>query len=75
MIRILPLGEASFVHSTLRKAFETLDEYNLNVLREALLTPGRISEMSRDSAAFVRKHHDYMKVSRQYIEMYDGLLS
>ena len=58
MIRILLLGEASFVHSTLRKAFETLDEYNLNVLREALLTPGRISEMSRDSAAFVRKHHD-----------------
>ena len=75
MIRILLLGEASFVHSTLRKAFETLDEYNLNVLREALLTPGRISEMSRDSAAFVRKHHDYMKVIRQYIEMYDGLLS
>ena len=75
MIRILLLGEASFVHSTLRKAFETLDEYNLNVLREALLTPGRISEMSRDSAAFVRKHHDYMKVSMQYIEMYDGLLS
>ena len=63
------------MHSTLRKAFETLDEYNLNVLREALLTPGRISEMSRDSAAFVGKHHDYMKVSRQYIEMYDGLLS
>ena len=51
------------------------DEYNLNVLREALLTPGRISKMSRESAAFVRKHHDYMKVSRQYIEMYDGLLS
>ena len=63
------------MHSTLRKAFETLDEYNLTVLREALLTPGRVSEMSRDSAAFVRKHHDYMKVSRQYIEMYDGLLS
>ena len=50
------------------------DEYNINVLREALLTPGRISKMSRESAAFVRKHHDYMKVSRQYIEMYDGLL-
>ena len=50
------------------------DEYNLEVLREALLTPGRISELSRESAAFVRKHHDYMKVSRQYIEMYDGLL-
>ena len=50
------------------------EEYNLKVLREALLTPGRISKMSRESAAFVRKHHDYIKVSRQYIEMYDGLL-
>ena len=50
------------------------DEYNLEVLRKALLTLGKIRELSRKSAAFVRKHHDYMKVSRQYIEMYDGLL-
>lgn len=50
------------------------DDYNLEVLREALLTPDRISELSRESAAFVRKYHDYMKVSRQYVEMYDGLL-
>ena len=50
------------------------DDYNLEVLREALLTPCRISELSRESVTFVRKHHDYMKVSRQYIEMYDGLL-
>ena len=49
------------------------DEYNLDVLRNALLTPGRISQMSRESVAFVRKHHDYMKVSRQYIEMYEHL--
>ena len=51
-----------------------MEEYNLKVLREALLTPGRISKKSRESAAFVRKHHDYIKVSRQYIEMYEGLL-
>ena len=50
------------------------DEYNLNVLREALLTPGRISKMSRESAAFVRKHHDYIKVSQQYLKMYEQLL-
>ena len=49
------------------------EEYNLKVLREALLTPGRISKMSRESAAFVRKHHDYMKVSRQYMEMFEIL--
>lgn len=51
------------------------DEYNMNVLREALLTPGRISLLSRQSVAFVRKHHDYMAVSRQYINMYESLLS
>lgn len=51
------------------------DEYNMNVLRESLLTPGRISQLSRESVAFVRKHHDYMKVSRQYVEMYEKLLS
>ena len=50
------------------------DEYNLDVLRDALLTPGKISKMSQESVAFVRKHHDYMKVSRQYAEMYDRLL-
>ena len=50
-----------------------MQEY-FEVLREALLTPCRISELSRESVTFVRKHHDYMKVSRQYIEMYDGLL-
>ena len=50
------------------------DEYNLNVLREALLTPGRISQLSRESAAFVRKHHDYIKVSQQYLKMYEQLL-
>ena len=49
------------------------DEYNMNVLRDALLTPGRISQLSRQSADFVRKHHDYMKVSKQYIEMYNQI--
>ena len=51
------------------------DEYNMNLLREALLTPGRISQLSRESVAFVRKHHDYMKVSKQYIEMFLNVLS
>ena len=49
------------------------DEYNMNVLRNALLTPGRISQLSRESVAFVRKHHDYMKVSKHYIEMYNQI--
>lgn len=50
------------------------DEYNLKVLRDALLTPGKISQLSCQSAAFARKHHDYMAVSRQYLKMYEDLL-
>lgn len=50
------------------------DECNLEILCDALLTPGCISKMSRDSIAFVCKHHNYLKVSRQYIKMYDAIL-
>ena len=49
------------------------DEENLRVLGEALLTEGTVSRLSRESAAFVRKHHDYMKVSMEYVSMFEGL--
>ena len=51
------------------------NEYNMNVLRATLLTPGKITQMSRDSIKFVRKHHDYMNVSKQYIDMFLDVLS
>ena len=50
------------------------DNYNLRVLSEALLTPGMVSRLSRESIAFVRKHHDYMKVSREYLAMYENII-
>ena len=49
------------------------DEYNMQVLRNALLTPGRISELSVQSAAFVRKYHDARDVSRKYLAFYQAL--
>lgn len=51
------------------------DEENLRVLGEALLTEGMVSRLSRESAAFVRKHHDYMKVSMEYVSMFEELIT
>ena len=51
------------------------DEENLRVLGEALLTEGTVSRLSRESAAFVRKHHDYMKVSMEYVSMFEELIT
>lgn len=51
------------------------DDYNLRVLRSALLTPGKISQLSRESTAFALKHHDYIKVCKEYIGMYKELRS
>lgn len=51
------------------------DSYNLDVLRRNLFTPGRISELSRQSVEFARKHHEHIKVSQLYVDMYEQLLS
>lgn len=32
--------------------------------------PGRIPELKRQSIEYIRKHHDYIKVARQYEEIY-----
>ncbi len=38
---------------------------------EWLIThPEMISRLKNDSIAFVRKHHDYLKVARQYLKLY-----
>lgn len=50
------------------------DELNINILYDALLTPGKISKLSRESVVFVHKHHHYMKVCRKYIEMYETIM-
>lgn len=39
-------------------------------LQQLILHPERISELKRQSAEYVRKHHDYIKVARQYETLY-----
>ncbi len=47
------------------------DERNLAALRSVLLDRGRVEQMKRQGLEFVRKHHDYLKVSRMYVEVYE----
>lgn len=45
-----------------------------NELKELVLHKERIPELKRQSVKYVRKHHDYMKVARQYEMLYNNLL-
>lgn len=44
-------------------------------LEQLVLHPERIAPMQRDSMAYVRKHHDYLKVAKTYEELYEKVLS
>jgi glycosyltransferase involved in cell wall biosynthesis len=39
-------------------------------LEQLVLHPERIPELKRQSIEYVRRHHDYLKVARQYEEVY-----
>ena len=39
-------------------------------LEELILHPERIPELKRQSVEYVRKHHDYIKVAKQYIDFW-----
>jgi len=41
-----------------------------NALEDLVLHPERIPELKRQSIAYVRRHHDYLKVARQYEALY-----
>lgn len=49
------------------------DEYNMKMLRDTLLYPDKIERMKREGLEFVRKHHDYVKVAKELIEIYGKL--
>ncbi len=49
------------------------DAENLKTLRSVLLDREKISELSGQSVAFVRKYHDYRSVARRYAELYESL--
>ena len=39
-------------------------------LEQLVLHPERIPELKRQSVAYVRRHHDYLKVARQYLDFW-----
>ena len=42
-------------------------------LEQLILHPERIPELKRQSVEYVRRHHDYMAVARQYETLYLSL--
>lgn len=39
-------------------------------LEQLVLNPDRIPELKRQSVAYVKKHHDYLKVAQQYLDFW-----
>ena len=40
-------------------------------LEQLVLHPERIPELKRQSIAYIQKHHDYMKVAKEYEAFYN----
>ena len=59
----------------LRPIINVLPSYDsvYNELEQLALHPRRIPELKRQSIEYVKKHHDYMKVARQYEHFYQQL--
>ena len=47
----------------------------VEALEWLVANPGKISELKRQSVAYVERHHNYIKVARQYAALYKELLS
>ena len=45
-----------------------------NEIEQLVLHPERIPELKRQSIEYVEKHHNYIKVAKQYEELYAKLL-
>lgn len=50
------------------------EEQIYQVIKDFVLHPEHIDQMKRDSVEYVRRHHDYLKVARQYEAIYRQLL-
>ena len=44
-------------------------------LEQLILHPERIPQLKAESREYVKRHHDYLKVARQYEQLYISLLS
>lgn len=50
-------------------------EENVRTIESVLLDRSRLQQLSRESVAFVRKHHDLVVVAKRYEALYNALLS
>lgn len=50
------------------------DALNMDILRGVLLDPSKIEELKRQGLKFVKKHHDYIKVCKMYLDVYSKVL-
>ena len=46
-----------------------------NLERLVLMPDGDIMKLKRESIEYVKRHHDYIKVAKQYADFYHGILS
>ena len=49
------------------------EESVYNELEQLILHPERIQELKRQSAEYIKRHHDYIKVAQQYLDFYTEL--
>ncbi len=58
---------------TLRPIINVLPDYNsvYDTLEQLILHPERIPELKRQSIEYVEKHHDYIKVAKEYEKFYN----
>ena len=52
---------------------EPTEESVYNELEQLILHPERIEELKRQSVKYIKRHHDYIKVARQYESFYRDL--
>ena len=73
-----PLTRAyEIIHETrLKPIINVLPNYQsvYNELEKLILKPERIPELKKQSIEYIRKHHDYIKVAKEYIKFYQNVL-
>ena len=52
---------------------EPTEESVYHELEQLILHPERIAELKRQSVEYIKRHHDYIKVARQYEQFYSEL--
>ena len=52
---------------------EPYEQSVYDTLEQLIMHPERITELKRQSVEYIKRHHDYIKVARQYEQFYSEL--